>query len=141
VILLLSVTVFFANAIDERPSLFVVARTISFSIVIAAAYFGLELLFDRLLVGSVPPAKVIRGPLDFAVILLVIFSFSAVVVFQDFLLRKVGEKRWQAVYFHIANGLYINTLANRLVLRFWPSLQRKRIVGYSYNVNSINEGR
>jgi NAD(P)H-quinone oxidoreductase subunit 5 len=34
--------------------------------------------------------------------------------------RHADEPRWQALYAHIANGLYINTLVNRWVLRFWP---------------------
>ena len=42
-------------------------------------------------------------------------------VFQSVLPGKADAPRWQAAYVHLANGLYVNTLANRLVLRFWPS--------------------
>ena len=47
--------------------------------------------------------------------------FAAVTVLQSLLPGKAAEPRWQALYIHLANGLYVNTLANRLVLRFWPS--------------------
>ena len=63
----------------------------------------------------------LRGPLDLAIVVLVVLAFGALTILQNFLARHAGEPRWQALYVHLANGLYVNTLANRLVLRFWPS--------------------
>ena len=53
--------------------------------------------------------------------MLVVLSFGALTVFQSLLARHAAEPRWQALYVHLANGLYVNTLANRLVLRLWPT--------------------
>jgi len=82
----------------------------------------LQLAAARLLAGALPPVQALRGgPLDLAIVALVVLSFAAVTVLQSLLPGKAAEPRWQALYIHLANGLYVNTLANRLVLRFWPS--------------------
>ena len=52
----------------------------------------------------------------------VVLGFGALTVFQNLMPRHAGEPRWQALHVHIANGFYVNTIANRLVLRLWPSL-------------------
>lgn len=63
----------------------------------------------------------LRGPFDFVIIALFVPAFAAVTILQNLLPGKASEPRWQALYIHLANGLYVNTLANRLMLRFWPS--------------------
>ncbi len=109
------------QAFDERPSLFVVGRTVALAVVVALAYFGLQRTVGYLLAGSVPAVQALRGPLDLIIIALVVFAFAAVTVFQSVLPGEAAGPRWQALYVHLANSLYVNTLANRLVLRFWPS--------------------
>lgn len=114
------------QSLDERPSLHVIGRTAALAAVVAVAYFGLQLAVGHLLVGALPPVQALRGPLDLAIVGLVVLAFAAVTVFQSLLPGKAGEPRWQALYVHLANGLYVNTLANRLVLRFWPSPPPRR---------------
>jgi NAD(P)H-quinone oxidoreductase subunit 5 len=109
------------QAFDERPSLYVVGRTVALAGVVALAYFALQFAVEHLLAGSLPPVQALRGPLDFVIVALVVLAFAAVTVLQSLLPGKAAEPRWQALYVHLANGLYVNTLANRLVLRFWPS--------------------
>jgi NAD(P)H-quinone oxidoreductase subunit 5 len=109
------------QAFDERPSLYVVGRTVALAGVVALAYFALQFAVEHLLAGSLPPVQALRGPLDFVIVALVVLAFAAVTVLQSLLPGKAAEPRWQALYIHLANGLYVNTLANRLVLRFWPS--------------------
>jgi NAD(P)H-quinone oxidoreductase subunit 5 len=50
-----------------------------------------------------------------------VLSFGAVTVFQNLLPGAGVPPRWESAYAHISNGLYVNTLANRWVLRFWPT--------------------
>ncbi|MEW6437836.1 NADH dehydrogenase [Bradyrhizobium sp. UASWS1016] len=109
------------QAFDERPSLYVVARTVALAVVVSLAYFGLQWAVEHVLAGSLPPVQALRGPLDLVIVALVVLAFAAVTVFQSVLPGKADAPRWQAIYVHLANGLYVNTLANRLVLRFWPS--------------------
>jgi NAD(P)H-quinone oxidoreductase subunit 5 len=72
------------------------------------------------LAGSVPPTESLRGPLDLLIVALVILSFGAVMILQTLMPNRLREPRWQALYTHLSNGLYVNTIANRLVIRFWP---------------------
>ena len=109
------------QSLDERPNFYVTGRTVALAAMVGLAYFGLQFAAARLLAGSLPPVQALRGPLDLAVIALVVLAFAAVTVLQSLLPGKATEPRWQALHTHIANGLYVNTLANRLVLRFWPS--------------------
>ncbi len=120
-ILLLSLVHLVSNSIDERPSFYVIGRTLALAGLVAVAYFGLQLGVQKLLAGSFPPVKALRGPLDLVILVVVVFSFSALTFFQSMLPSLAGTPRWQALYAHVSNGLYVNTLANRMALRFWPS--------------------
>ena len=51
---------------------------------------------------------------------LVVVSFAAVTLFQNQMMRRADAPFWMAAYVHLRNGLYLNTLANRLVLTLWP---------------------
>ncbi|MFL5333347.1 MAG: NADH-quinone oxidoreductase subunit L [Geminicoccaceae bacterium] len=110
-----------AQAIDERPNSYVIGRTLAVATAVASVYFTLQRLTELLLAGSLPPTQALRGPVDLAIVVLVVLSFGALTVFQSLLARHAGEPRWQALYVHVANGFYVNTLTNRLVLRFWPA--------------------
>ncbi len=120
-ILLLSLVHLVANGIDERPSSYVIGRTLVLAGLVAFAYFGLQLGLQKLLAGSFPPVEALRGPLDLVILVAVVFSFAALTFFQSMLPSLAGTPRWQALYAHVSNGLYVNTLANRMALRFWPS--------------------
>ncbi|QPC95909.1 NADH-quinone oxidoreductase subunit L [Mesorhizobium sp. INR15] len=109
------------QSLDERFSLYVVGRTVALAVIVAGAYFGLQLAAEHLLAGALPPVKALRGPFDLVITALVVLAFAAVTILQSLLPGKPGEPLWQALYVHLSNGLYVNTLANRLVLRFWPS--------------------
>ena len=109
------------QAFDQRLSLYVVGRTSALAVIVAGAYFGLQLAVERLLAGALPPVQALRGPFDLVITALVVLAFAAVTILQSLLPGKPGEPRWLALYVHLSNGLYVNTLANRLVLRLWPS--------------------
>ena len=64
--------------------------------------------------------------------------FGLVALMQKVLPDQDGE-RWLALYTHISNGFYINTIANRLAIRFWPSpAPRSSVPSY---IPSIQGGR
>jgi NAD(P)H-quinone oxidoreductase subunit 5 len=51
---------------------------------------------------------------------MILLSFAIVTLFQSILPGQSKELRWQALYAHLSNGLYVNTFANRWILRYWP---------------------
>jgi NAD(P)H-quinone oxidoreductase subunit 5 len=120
-VLLLGLIHLIANGIDERPNFYVVGRTLLLAAGVACAYFGLQFTAERLLAGTLPPSQALRGPLDVGIVTAVMLSFAVITFLQGLVPRHAGEPRWQALYAHVANGFYVNTLANRLVLRFWPN--------------------
>lgn len=110
-----------ANGIDERPNLYVIGRTIVLGVVVAVVYFTLQYLMELLMATSLPATQGERGSLDIVIVAAVVFSFAVVTLFQSVVPRQATKPRWQALYAHVSNGLYVNTLANRWVLRYWPS--------------------
>jgi NAD(P)H-quinone oxidoreductase subunit 5 len=119
-ILVMGVTHLVANAIDERPSLFVVVRGMGLALGIAVAYFALQLGAEALMAGSLPAKQALRGPFDLAIVAAVIVLFGAVTVLQNTMPYRMSDPRWQALYVHLYNGLYVNAFSNRLVQRWWP---------------------
>ena len=118
-VVLLSLIHLVSNGIDERPNAFVVVRTLGLACVVAVAYFSLQLLTARLLAGSFPPPHELDNPVNVAIVAAVVLSFAAVTFLQSLVPGRGGSPRWHAMYAHISNGFYVNTLANRFVLRYW----------------------
>lgn len=119
-ILVMGVTHLVANAIDERPSAFVILRGIGLAAGVAVAYFALQLGAELIMAGSLPEKQALRGPLDLAIVGVVIVLFGAVTLLQNAMPYRMSEPRWRALYVHLFNGLYVNALTNRLVARWWP---------------------
>ncbi len=110
--------------IDERPSLGVITRVVGFATAAGTAYFALQLASETLFAAVLPPSVALRGPLDLAIVVLIVLSFAAVTILQS-LLPGIGRSGpWRALYVHAANGFYVNTIANRLILRLWPTSRR-----------------
>jgi NAD(P)H-quinone oxidoreductase subunit 5 len=120
VILLFGLVHLLANAIDERPNPYVIARTGALAAGVAVAYFALQAGAEWLMAASLPATQPLRGPLDLAIVASVVLSFGALTVFQSAMARRSQAPFWQALYVHLSHGLYLNTIANRLVLRHWP---------------------
>lgn len=119
-VMVMGVTHLVANAIDERPSMFVILRGVAFATGVAVAYFALQLGAEQLMAGSLPEKQALRGALDLAIVGSVIFLFGVVTVLQNTMPYRMHDPRWQALYVHLFNGLYVNAMTNVLVQRWWP---------------------
>jgi NAD(P)H-quinone oxidoreductase subunit 5 len=119
-ILLMSLAHLIANALDERTKAYVLGKALAMSAIVAVVFFTLHAAVEWLFASSLPAATPLRGPEDLALVLIVIVSFGAVILFQSVMARHATSPFWQAVYVHLSQGLYLNTLANRAMLRIWP---------------------
>ncbi|WP_298113435.1 NADH-quinone oxidoreductase subunit L [Bradyrhizobium sp.] len=119
-VLLMGLVHLVANAIDERPNAFVISRAALLACGVAAVYFALQAVMEAILAKSVPVGSMVDGTVEIAIAVLVVISFGAVTVFQNQIMRKADTRFWVAAYVHLKNGLYLNTLSNRLVLALWP---------------------
>lgn len=120
-VFVMSVIHMVASSIDERPNSYVIGRALLLSGGTACVYFGLQRGAEIMMAGTLPRTQALRGPIGVAIVTLVVLSFATVVFLQGVIPRRAREPKWQALYAHVANGLYVNTLANRLVIQFWPS--------------------
>lgn len=120
-IVVLGITHLIVNAIDAQPSFYVIGRTLLLAGAVLAAYFALQWIAAALTANALPHTQAVRSILDIAVIAFVISGFAAITIFQSLLAQNAGGPLWQAIYAHISNGFYVNTIANRLVIRFWPA--------------------
>jgi len=125
-ILMMGLVHLLANAIDERPTGYVIGRSSLAAVVVAAAIFGLQAGTEWLAQGSLPTTLALSGWFDSFIVALVILSFAAVTVLQSAMAREAEAPRWQATYAHIHQGLYVNTIANRLIQRLWPAKRALR---------------
>ncbi len=119
-VLAMGVTHLVANAIDERPSAFVIGRGVALAAGVAVLYFALQAGAGALLANAVPETQALRGVVDLILVAVVILGFGAVTVLQITMARRAGDPGWQRLYVHLFNGLYVNAYSNRLVQRLWP---------------------
>jgi NAD(P)H-quinone oxidoreductase subunit 5 len=96
-------------------------RTVLLALGVAGAYFGLQWLAARVTTGALPATLALRGTLDLAIVAAVVAGFAAIIFVQGLLPGRQATPAWQRWHAHVANGFYLNTLANRLVLRAWPT--------------------
>lgn len=127
-IMLMGLAHLVTQSIDARPTGYVIVRTAAVAVGVAAAYFALQAGMAALMAGTLPASARITDPLAIAAIIAVVAGFAALTIGQSsFIAAKPGTGRntvpeWaQAFYVHARNGLYVNSIANRLVLRLWPT--------------------
>jgi NAD(P)H-quinone oxidoreductase subunit 5 len=71
--------------------------------------------------GSLPSVEALRDPLGIGAVIVVVASFAAVTFLQGIVPVHAVKPRWEALYTHLSNGLYVNTFINRLILLTWPN--------------------
>jgi NAD(P)H-quinone oxidoreductase subunit 5 len=120
-ILLMGLVHLVAQGIDERPNSYVLVRTGLSAFAVAATWFGLQWGAETLVGTALPGAHDLRGLFDWAVVAIVVIGFGSVTLFQSVMAERAKSRFWQAAYVHLSHGLYLNTIANRIVLRVWPS--------------------
>jgi NAD(P)H-quinone oxidoreductase subunit 5 len=128
-ILLMGLTHYIAQSIDLRPTGFVIARTIVAALGVAAAWFALQSGMAAMMAGTLPSVANRSDGLALAAIIAVVTSFAVLTIGQSsFITAKPAKDgvaqtpEWaRAFYVHAHNGLYVNAIANRLVLRWWPT--------------------
>ncbi len=120
-VVLLALVHLVASGIDERPSAYVMVRTLWFAVAVSVSYFALQAGMQRAFAASLGTAEALRGPFAVAVTSFIVVAFALVTFLQGLVPDEGGIPRWQRLYAWVSNGLYINTFANRLLVRYWPS--------------------
>ena len=122
-VLIFGVAYLMAQGLADAAPRALTRRTVQMSVITTVAYLALQRLAERLtadVLPSAPPA----GPLEWALILLTLVSFGAVALAQSTLPLWSYHPAAEGLRVHLANGLYINAVEDRL-LRGWSRKNAK----------------
>lgn len=97
-----------------------IARAAGLSALVGTAYFSLHATFHFMLKTSLPSVRLANGPVQFALIGLVMLVFFALLLIQQNLPRLAQYPIARRAYVHLYNGLYVDIPFSRLVQRVWP---------------------
>ena len=120
-ILAMGMVLWLANAIDADPAAPVLMRTAAGASAVAALWFALQAGAEHLFGAALAPTQALAGGIDLAIVVLVLAAFAAVTLLQTDLGARMRSPAWAAFHVHLANGFYVNTLANRAAIRLWPA--------------------
>lgn len=116
-ILIFGVAYLLAQGLADAAPRALTRRTALMSLLATASYLAMQRGSEWLTSGTLPPAPA-AGPLEWALILLSLFSFGAVALAQSTLPLWSHHPAAQGLRIHLANGFYINAIEDRL-LRGW----------------------
>ena len=113
-ILIFGVAYLVAQGLADTAPRALTRRTTLASGAAALAYFAFHRLAEALTAGALP-APPAPGPLEGALLVLVIFSFGAVAVAQALFPHWAHHPAAAGLRVHLANGLYLNAALDRLI--------------------------
>ena len=90
------------------------ARTVAATTAVSFLYFALQLGTEALVTPAVP----ISASVDVVTQILMALAvavFAGVALIQTYALHRPQGAGWQALQLHLRNGLYANTVVNRLI--------------------------
>lgn len=93
---------------------------LALSIVLVPAYVAGQALFAAL-VGGIGPQAPAPTPLSTAAAIAIVALLTGLVCLQLRAPGRVGSPAWGRAYALVSSGFHLNTIANRWVLRFWPT--------------------
>ena len=113
-ILVFGVAYLVAQGLADAAPRALTRRTTIASAAAALAYFTCQRLAEALTVGALP-APPVPGPLEGALLVLVVLSFGAVAVAQALFPHWAHHPAAAGLRVHLANGLYLNAALDRLI--------------------------
>ena len=113
-ILVMSLGLLLAQGTHGRGHASVLARTAMLAMGASVMYFALQASAAWLLSSTLPPPRAADAT-GLLIMLLAVASFAVVTVLQILAPKWLASDRWCAMRIHLANGLYANSLFNRLV--------------------------
>ncbi|ESQ09861.1 MAG: hypothetical protein N838_19555 [Thiohalocapsa sp. PB-PSB1] len=115
-----------ALVLEDNAKLLVRATVIA--AFVCFAYFGLHAAFEHALIGSVRPMAM-TGVLDVGLSIAIFIVFIGLITLQH-LFTRIHSPLRQAIQVHLYNGLYVDVLVTRLIVRLWP-MRRPAATGAS----------
>jgi NAD(P)H-quinone oxidoreductase subunit 5 len=114
VILIFGVAYLVAQGLADAAPRALTQRTALASLTAAVAYFGFQVVAGALW-GPYLPAAPVPGALEWALVVLALMSFGLVAVAQALFPLWAHHPASAALRVHLANGLYLNALLDRMI--------------------------
>lgn len=99
------------------------------SVAVTGAYFLFHGLFEHILADSIFPVAGPHSALMLALTATTVVVFLLLLVFQQ-LFRFTATPLAEALYVHLYNGLYIDTVVTRALDRLWPTPSPQALANY-----------
>ncbi|RYU57410.1 hypothetical protein EWI61_13360 [Methylolobus aquaticus] len=119
-VLTLAVTFLLWKSAGAHPGYGTVARATAVAACVCIGYFALQTAFAHLLRSALPPLPPRASDFDLTLTAAVTMLFVTMLLVQSRLPGRIDNPLWQRLYVHFYNGLYISTIANRVIERIWP---------------------
>ncbi|MEM9234704.1 MAG: proton-conducting transporter membrane subunit, partial [Pseudomonadota bacterium] len=116
-ILIFGIAYLLAQGLADKAPKALTQATAGYAFLAAIGYFTLQTGAELLLSGTLP-ATPVPGPLEWALLVLALVSFGLVALTQATLPLWGSHPAMRGFRVHFSNGLYINSLTDRL-LRNW----------------------
>jgi NAD(P)H-quinone oxidoreductase subunit 5 len=123
-ILIFGIAYLLAQGLADKAPRALTKATAIYAFVAAIGYFTLQTGAELLLAETLPVTPV-PGPLEWALITLALVSFGIVALTQATLPLWGGHPAVRGFRVHLSNGLYINSLTDRLLRNWQPAPSRK----------------
>jgi NADH:ubiquinone oxidoreductase subunit 5 (subunit L)/multisubunit Na+/H+ antiporter MnhA subunit len=112
--LIFGVSYLIAQGLADAAPAALTQRTMAASIATALAYFGFQVVAQTIW-GASLPATPVAGALEWALIVLAILTFGLVAFAQALFPLWAHHPATAGLRVHLANGLYLNALLDRLI--------------------------
>ena len=113
-ILIFGVAYLIAQGLADAAPRALTWRTSLYAISAATAYFALQRISDKMMLGTLPETPQ-PGPLEWTLMLLAVVTFGVVAVAQSLFPLWAYHPAAAGLRVHLANGLYVNALFDRLL--------------------------
>ncbi|GGK54194.1 proton-conducting transporter transmembrane domain-containing protein [Salinarimonas ramus] len=121
----LGVAHYLASVLAGENAAKAMGSALGLATLVVVAYYALQTGAEALLAGAVAPNLALEGTFDGLVVTLVVASFAAALALQTFAPALSRHRAFAALSVHLANGLYVNAYATRLVSRLAPVTAKK----------------
>lgn len=113
-ILIFGVAYLVAQGLADAAPRILNRATALYSVAVAVSYFALQSGAEWIMAGTLPAAPA-PGPLEWALIVLALFSFGLVAIAQAMFPLWSNHPAAAGLRVHLMNGLYANALFDRLI--------------------------
>lgn len=106
----------YINALDSSNSIRTIIELVLFSALVLLSFYGFEDLISSLLKDQLPALTVIPKEIELTTIG-ILSLFLIVLLMKVILILPAKDGKWQALRIHIRNGLYLEQLTYRLLMK------------------------